>query len=564
MKSSFAIVTLSAAVAACGVAPPQHEPQAARAPLSPAAKAASDAVYVLARAELDASQGNWQQAVDALMGAAREQRDARLAKRAGEIAADYGSMPDSAAAARLRFEIEPSAEAADAHARASLAAGDYVSAAATFGQIVGRASDATRGDALRYTLGWVSAFGESAAHAGVLEQVAEPYAELPEAQVMRAEAARWRGDMAAARAHAARALELDARSPMAALALAQASEGAQGLDVLARFLAANPDQVAVREAYALQLLSHGRAYDARRELLRLLEAQPEDEPLLLYLLGLVEMRTGDVQSAQRRLERVVELDAPNRNKAIVALATLAQDRGDFEAAARWLDQARPGEDEQDLQFTRAAVTAARGDIEGARRLLAAIPATSDPVRVKLIVAEAGMLSQAGESAAGYAMLKDGVQQFPDNHELLYVYALAAEQAGHMDEAERSLRLLIRRAPGDAQMLNALGYMFADRKIKLKEARQLLTEAMRLAPGAEAVIDSMGWLEYRSGNLKAAERLLRTAWGKRRDGDIGAHLAEVLWQRGKKAEARKVLREVKRVQPDSRVFRDTLARLGVKL
>lgn len=564
MKSSFAIVTLSAALAACGVAPPQQEPQAAGAPLSPAAKAASDAVYVLATAELDASQGRWQQAVDALMAAAREQRDARLAKRAGEIAADYGSMPDSAAAARLRFEIEPSAEAADAHARASLAAGDHTSAAAAFGQIVGRASDATRGDALRYTLGWVSAFGESAAHAGVLEQVAEPYPELPEAQVMRAEAARWRGDMAAARAHAARALELDGRSPLAVLALAQASEGAQGMDVLVRFLAANPDQVAVREAYALQLLSHGRAYDARRELLRLLEAQPEDEPLLLYMLGLVEMRTGDTQSAQRRLERVVELDAPNRNKAIVALATLAQDRGDFEAAARWLDQAEPGEDEQELQFTRAAVTAARGDIEGARRLLEAIPASTDAVRVKLIVAEAGMLSQAGDSAAGYAMLKDGVRQFPDNHELLYVYALAAEQAGHMDEAERSLRLLIRRAPGDAQMLNALGYMFADRNIKLKEARQLLTEAMRLAPGAEAVIDSMGWLEYRSGNLKAAEKLLRTAWGKRLDGDIGAHLAEVLWQRGKKAEARKVLREVKRIQPDSRVFRDTLARLGVKL
>jgi Flp pilus assembly protein TadD len=129
--------------------------------------------------------------------------------------------------------------------------------------------------------------------------------------------------------------------------------------------------------------------------------------------------------------------------------------------------------------------------------------------------------------------------------------------------ERLLRKVIARNPNYHHALNALGYSLADRGVQLEEARLLIERALSLAPNDPFITDSLGWIEYRMGNMPQARQLLERAYRLRPDAEIAAHLGEVLWVLGEKEAARKLWKESARLNADNEVLRETLKRLGVK-
>ena len=139
--------------------------------------------------------------------------------------------------------------------------------------------------------------------------------------------------------------------------------------------------------------------------------------------------------------------------------------------------------------------------------------------------------------------------------------MLAERIDRLDEAERRLRRVIVLQPERAHAYNALGYSFADRNINLNEARTLIEKAHKLAPDDPAILDSMGWIAYRQARLADAEGYLRRAIEKFQDGEIAAHLGEVLWAQGRKADARAVWKKQLAVQPDNDMLKKTMARFA---
>ena len=119
--------------------------------------------------------------------------------------------------------------------------------------------------------------------------------------------------------------------------------------------------------------------------------------------------------------------------------------------------------------------------------------------------------------------------------------MAAEKLDRLDVLEAKLRELIQLKPDHAQAYNALGYTLADRNIRLKEAREYIEKALKLAPDDPFILDSMGWVYYRMGNLNEGLEYLKRAYTQRPDPEIAAHLGEVLWVQGKKAEAEQLWR-----------------------
>lgn len=109
-------------------------------------------------------------------------------------------------------------------------------------------------------------------------------------------------------------------------------------------------------------------------------------------------------------------------------------------------------------------------------------------------------------------------------------------------------------------LNALGYTLADRTTRYGEARELILKAHKLNPDDPAILDSMGWINYRQGKLADAERYLRQALQRYPDHEVAAHLGEVLWAQGRQGDARAIWREYLDKQPDSDVLRRTIKRL----
>jgi len=86
------------------------------------------------------------------------------------------------------------------------------------------------------------------------------------------------------------------------------------------------------------------------------------------------------------------------------------------------------------------------------------------------------------------------------------------------------------------------------------------KALQLAPDDSFIVDSMGWVLYRMGNLKDSLGYLRRAYAGRPDAEIAAHLGEVLWALGERAEAERVWGEATRETPDNETLVNTIKRL----
>ncbi len=138
----------------------------------------------------------------------------------------------------------------------------------------------------------------------------------------------------------------------------------------------------------------------------------------------------------------------------------------------------------------------------------------------------------------------------------------AEKLGQLDNMEQLLRRLIAAKPDHHHAYNALGYSFADRNVRLPEAKQLIEKALSMAPDDAYIQDSLGWVEFRMGNTARALSILQSAYGKRPDPEIAAHLGEVLWVSGQREQALKIWREGLLLANDNETLQATLKRLSV--
>ena len=154
--------------------------------------------------------------------------------------------------------------------------------------------------------------------------------------------------------------------------------------------------------------------------------------------------------------------------------------------------------------------------------------------------------------------------YPDNLDLLYNRALYVVELGDFPWMERDLRRLLEKDPDHADALNALGYTLADRNERLDEAFAYIARALKLRPDSAAILDSMGWVLYRQGDLSGATSYLRRALALSQDDEIAAHLGEVLWVSGQRADAQAVWRDGLEHTPDSDKIRSVIKRLQADL
>jgi Flp pilus assembly protein TadD len=150
---------------------------------------------------------------------------------------------------------------------------------------------------------------------------------------------------------------------------------------------------------------------------------------------------------------------------------------------------------------------------------------------------------------------------PEQPDLLYETALLAERLGRIDVLESRLLKLIQLRPESAQAYNALGYSYADRNIRLTEARELIEKALKLAPDDSFILDSMGWVLFRQGDFSGALVQLERAYALRNDAEIAAHIGEVLWALGRKEDARRTLLEAQQKSPENEALMDAVKKFA---
>ena len=595
MKNAFVIVTLAGLLSACAAplrqapplvvvpqaAPVAAEPQPAEAVAEapppeqhlPSVALTSDLLYRLMKAEIEFRQGHWQAPYLAMMVAAQQTRDPRLAQRAAEMALSAKQGEQTLAAIRLWRQLDPdSEEAAQYYLGFVVLSDNLAEAEPIFSKRLRDASPADRSLAMFQVQQLLARAKDKAAAAAMTERLMAPYADTVEAHVVLAQTALARGaaELALKEAHTALALKPDSEIAVLTLAQVTADEAASS-DVLAQFLAAHPDAREVRGAHARVLVNRKQYEAARREFLALLKGQP-DHLGTLYALGIVSLQLNDQKGAEGYLSRFAAvLEAhpdPERDgsKVFVILSQLAEERGDLKGAMAWLEKVEEGEGGGwfNAQLKRAQLLGKQGDMTGARKLLAGLDAGQPSEQAQVLLTEGQILRDAGQQEQAYALMQAAVAKFPTNPDLLYDFALLAEKTGRLDVMEKALREVMQQAPDNHHAYNALGYSLAERNVRLPEALELIGKALQMAPGDPFIMDSMGWVQYRLGNLNEAEAQLRQAYALRNDPEIAVHLGEVLWQKGLKSDAQKLWREARAKDPKNDTLKNTLARLHLSL
>jgi tetratricopeptide (TPR) repeat protein len=273
------------------------------------------------------------------------------------------------------------------------------------------------------------------------------------------------------------------------------------------------------------------------------------------------MQANDYDSAEIQLKRALDTGYSEPDVARIYMGQLTEERKRYDEALKWYASVEPGEQFINAQARYAGVLARQGRLPEARKHLQEVNTQNAQQRVQLTQAEAQLLRDANAYQEAFDLLAQALQKMPDYPDLLYDHAMAAEKVNRVDVLEASLRKLIELRPEHAHAYNALGYTLADRNERLPEAQQLIEKALKIAPDDAFIMDSMGWVLYRRGRNREAIDYLQRAYGLRPDGDIAAHLGEVLWADGQQDQARKLWTEALKDNAPNEALQNTIRRFA---
>jgi tetratricopeptide (TPR) repeat protein len=511
-------------------------------------------VYKYLVGEIAGQNGDYLLASQLFLDLAKQTHDARLAERAARSAA-YANQPGLALqAATLWAEYEPnSLEAQQAASQLLVASGNLKQAKPHIAKLL--AKEETRANGFLYLNNLLANQTDKNETLAAVQEFAAPYSKLPEAHFAIAQAAANanKNDVALTELTTADSLkpgwELSAQA-RGQLLYKQSPDKA--IDYYRQFLNKYPNANDVRMSYAKMLVSQKRNAEAKPEFVKLVDSA-KGSPEITAVVGLLSLETNDYPEADKYFQQSIAGGFKDPEQLYGYLGRSSERQKNDSKALEWYDKIQNGEHYLDGRISAASVIARSKNADAAIKMLDEVNDLTPEQQIIVLQTEAGLLNNAKRDNESFTLLGNAIKTFPNSVELSYDYAMTAERQLKFDVMEAELRKIIKLKPEFAAAYNALGYSFADRNIKLPEAQTLIETALKLQPNDHYMIDSLGWVHYRLGNLDKAADLLRKAYEIQNDPEIAAHLGEVLWKKGQQDEAKKIWANALKEHPENEVL-----------
>ncbi|MCP4040617.1 MAG: tetratricopeptide repeat protein [Gammaproteobacteria bacterium] len=360
-----------------------------------------------------------------------------------------------------------------------------------------------------------------------------------------------------------RCLALTPDDPKVAILYAQVLQDQgktnEAIEQLKEQLEKKPDEQKLRTAYA-RLLVNGKRYDEALDEFRVLVKGEPDNSDVRFAMALLLLQTNRNEKAAEQFNVLIDKGA----RALTSQYYLGQiaevSENTAEAITRYRKVDR-GQHYMDAQIRVVVLLARQEGPDKAIQHLHGLKTRNDQEEVRLYLVETELLADAGRQADAMAAYARGLEEFPENTDLLYARAMLGEKMDRLDILERDLRSILALEPKNVQALNALGYTLADRTDRYEEAYQLIHQAISLKPQDYYILDSMGWVLYRLGRYQEALDHLRRAAEITKDAEVAAHLGEVLWVTGDQQAARDVWDSAIKIAPDAKQLLEVIERFS---
>lgn len=558
-------VNLSAkkAPAARQAKPPAPVPSVAQVAEAQGELSSGQTVFQVLLAEIALQRGDLELASQAYANLALRTRDPKVMERTIEVAGYARRFDLALETARLWLDVDPSSKRAQRMLVSILVLSNQLEELPP--HLIGML-ESDRSTLAENLLGLNRMFARNTDRLAVfrlIDKVCQPFFGIAEAHYAVAVAASSAGQGERAKYEIRQALELRPDWEMAAFLQAQLlmrESPAEAVAFLEEFLKRNPNAREAELLLARALVGERRYADARQHFDQLLQAYP-DNPEVVYAVAILALQQDDKALAETQLKHFVSLKGPEKSPAYYYLGQIAEEGGRNDEALSYYTQVVSSEHYLSAQIRRARILAQSGQIDQGRAVLRNAKTDNAEQRVQLFVAEAALLRDAKRAQEAFDLLESRLAEQPEQPDLMYETALMAERLNKIELMEIRLRRLIELRPDNPQAYNALGYALADRNERLPEARQLIEKALALAPEDGFILDSMGWVLYRQGDLAGALSYLERSYAKREDPEIAAHLGEVLWAMGRQDEARRLLLSAQKSHPTNDLLSEAIRKFA---
>ena len=549
-----------------------------------------DSYLVLASVAQERGEGR--EATGHYLSAARLTDDPRFAEAATELAHEYGLIEEGFEAAELWRERAPS------NPRISqflgvfhMRTGDIDAAVAEFLQILDQTNNT--GPALAFLMEFMSTEPNTQLTTAVVSELVAEYPDTPEGHYGLARLALRSGNYTIALENAERAVEIEPEWIEAQMLYARmlviAGRTDEGVE-LASSVAEERPELEVRLQYAELLLSAGRQEAARELLDDILEENP-GLPEAVRALAFLTLTLEDLEASRSHFNEL-RGQQQYREEAFFYLGRIDEAESQPLQAFRSYSRVTSGSNAVEAQLRAANLLFSElNDQPGAIQHLREFGIANPDYATEMLVAESGLLLQLerpdeamqrfdetidanpddpvlreahaqlhisiaqgeielAELDAAEETLRSGLTLYRDNRALRYAMALLYQEQERDRRSANALEDLVRDIPGDASLLNALGYLLTDRMDRHEQAFNYLEEALALDPENPAIIDSMGWVLFKLGDYDAALTQLERAFELYPDPEVAAHIIDTQWALGNREIALDMLQDQLEQHPDS--------------
>ena len=330
---------------------------------------------------------------------------------------------------------------------------------------------------------------------------------------------------------------------------------------LQQMLQNNPDENLLRLQYARLLTATD--LPASREQFEILSEQHPDDGDLLFSLALINHEIADPEAARAYLLQTIAL-GQRVNEAYYYLGRMAEEDNNTEEALSWYMQIGFGPEYLAANNRIGHILIEGDQLKRYQARFVEQRQEHPPLRDELYALEAAILIEAGAKTAARQVLNQALLETPSSISLRYERAMLNEQLNNLASMEQDLRTIIAADPDNTAALNALGYTLANRTTRYDEALHLISRALVLEPDEPAILDSMGWVMFRTEQYAASVNYLTRAYTGFPDAEVASHLGEALWAQGETDAAMAIWQGALLREPDHPVLLDTLDRLGIDL
>ncbi len=528
----------------------------------------SDFIFKYLAAEVAAQRGEVGLSNQLFFDLAKATHNERLAERATQLAIFTQNAKIGLDAANLWLSINPEAlEARQTLTQLLVMSGDLNAAKPHLQKLLEKAD--TRANGFLYLNSLLAQQPDRSAVLSLVQNLAEPYPNLGEAHLTISQAALQTGNPELALKEATLANKLKPNWELGAIQQAEilyAQSPEKAINFYRSFLNNNSNANDARLSLVKMLVEQKRYNETKSDLTKLAKAANE-KPDVLAVIGALSLQSNQLEEAEKYLKQALTSKLKDKDQVYLYLGQLAEKKKNDDEALNWYAQIQAPQADNEVpskqnHYLEAKIGSAYiiSRTQGADAAVSMLDDLQDLTNLQIalvIQTQANLMMQAKRYQDGFDLLDKAVLNVPNNPELMYDHAMAAERLEKFDIVESQLRKIIKLKPDFAQAYNALGYSFADRNINLKEAHDLIQKALSFNPNDHFVIDSMGWVHYRLGELDKAAEYLKAAYKSQADAEIAAHLGEVLWQQGRQKEAEKIWDDALKNSPENEALLKTV-------